>query len=808
MADDPAPRPARGNRRRTPRSGAADPRVGGRTEADGPLPRGPGSPPDRPGGQIEDVPGDQIEPKGEPSFDLSKWRPDVPMLLIPIRLETRYVSGDAHDELRIRILPDPVSVKGAASASAGELEEARDFWARYHAARGPDQRAATWRQYARRLGSTRAGYIARLTRPVAAADGGLTFPKATPETSSPALATLLPERWMATGWVGDTLAFRAFSKPVSGPLAVSPDPTVPANEIGGSGLRIDPATAWLFDYQQALDQGMAITVPLTGSAVSAGTGVSTLLVLGIDEAQRPSATLEDLQGLFEEHSRSTGLAFVPQGTPTNNTETVPSGYRREPTELADLEDRELGMYRPNDDDNAVVLARALGLPSSELFGRLAHGADRERAASRDMRVALFETVLGTYVRDLLATHDTDSDALTDQIDADVIAALRSWFVTWMTGGAPVPTIRVGDQPYGILPVMAREDASHSSETKQRIAAAVDVLIEEWRQALPVVPVLDHNATDAAGPAGELSNAEARDMVTAVLANNPHPRRIAVRAASDWSDQPQPVIFGATDRAAAMSSTFGQPVGNDQWTRPILMELTGGFRWEYHDALEELDTRYGTTLKPLYEAVRDEIVPPGGVLDDGVPTDPIGGVRRTQTREPAARTLEPGQLPSSEDDIRGIEQQIEIWVQTDSRIPTWGINLEWAKVDLAEVHEFAQRVIEQLERHELRQRPLRWLEVPGLDGVLGQADMQLLLTRFASVERLWRRATVQDDDPPAGITAATYLETLSQRALPGSSDGGPLDTDPRDPTDWVPGDGSLPGDRPDRLFPFDRLPPEF
>jgi hypothetical protein len=368
----------------------------------------------------------------------------------------------------------------------------------------------------------------------------------------------------------------------------------------------------------------------------------------------------------------------------------------------------------------------------------------------------------------------------------------------------VPTLRVGDQPYGILPVMARTDASHSSETKQRIAAAVEVLIEEWRQALPAVPVLDHNATDASRPGGELSNAEARDLVTAVLANNPHARRIAIRAASDWSDQPQPGIFGATARAVAVRSTVEQPVGNDLWWEPVLMELTGGFRWEYHDALEMLDTRYGTTLKPLYEGVRHEIAPAGPVLDDGVVTDPIGGVGRAAAGDPAARTLEPSEMPSSEDDIRGIEQQIEIWVQTDSRIPTWGITLEWAKVDLPEVHELAQDVIEQLERHELRQRPLRWLGVPGLDGVLGRDDLQLLLTRFASVERLWRRATVQDDDPPAGITAATYLEHLSERARPGASDGGPFDPRPWDPTDPLPDGGTLPH----RPFPFDLLPPEF
>ena len=151
------------------------------------------------------------------------------------------------------------------------------------------------------------------------------------------------------GWPPDGSATRSpsseFSDPVTGPLAVSPDPTAPTTTLGGSGLRIDPATAWLFDYEEALERGMAITVPLTETAAIAADGVTTLVVIGVDEAQRPLNAAAELQALFEQHSQSAGLAFVPQGTPTNNTETVASGYRRVEAELADLEARELDVVR-------------------------------------------------------------------------------------------------------------------------------------------------------------------------------------------------------------------------------------------------------------------------------------------------------------------------------------------------------------------------------------------------------------------------------------------------------------------------------
>ena len=238
-----------------------------------------------------------------------------------------------------------------------------------------------------------------------------------------------------------------------------------------------------------------------------------------------------------------------------------AGYRREESELADLEQRALGPYVPHDDDNAARFVRLLGLPDVEPFGRLAFGADHEFARSRDMRVALFETVLGTYVRDLLATHAIDDDALTDRLPSTVVDALRTWFETWVTGGAPVPTIRMGDQPYGILPVMPRSSVAPSSEVGRWIVDVVAVLSEEWRHAVASVPVLDHDATDSLGATPGEADAAARDLVASVLSNNPHPRRVSLRTATDWSDQPRPELdAGARRRASRCGQGHRRPAG--------------------------------------------------------------------------------------------------------------------------------------------------------------------------------------------------------------------------------------------------------
>ena len=229
-----------------------------------------------------------------------------------------------------------------------------------------------------------------------------------------------------------------------------------------------------------------------------------------------------------------------------------------------------------------------------------------------------------------------------------------------------------------------------------------------------------------------------------------------------------------------------------------MPILGGFRWEYDNAIDRLNTFFAPNLKKRYDAMLQEIVPAGVDIDEHIPTGPVGG---STARRAARADLE--QLPrtSTEADIRGIEQQIEVWTQISASLGDPFPGEQWTSAETPEeMDTFTDDMIERLEAHELRQRPMRWLDVPGFDGVLGRDDLQLLLTSFSSGERLWQRATVEDDEPPAGITSAVYLANLSERAWADSA-----------MTDRIVGG---PSDLPDEIeiprgpFPRELLPPEF
>ena len=306
---------------------------------------------------------------------------------------------------------------------------------------------------------------------------------------------------------------------------------------------------------------MAITVPLTDAAANAADGVSTLVVVGIDEAQRPRDAAAKLQALFEQHSRSAGLAFVPQGTPTNNTETVASGYRRVEAELADLEAAGARMStsrRRRQRDaagvrsrparrRAVRPARVRRRPASTRRAGHAHRAVRGRVRHVRPRSA------GDPRRRRLGART----GLGDQ----TIDALRTWFVTWLTGGAPVPSVRVGDQPYGILPVMPRAGVDHSTADeaahRQRHRRA-----DRGVAPRPVAPCRarpQRHRLAAARPAARSPTPRPVSSSPRVLANNPHPRRLAVRSATDWSDQPRPVVEGPGGIAGRAATGGGATV---------------------------------------------------------------------------------------------------------------------------------------------------------------------------------------------------------------------------------------------------------
>src|SRR5262245_12920561 len=274
---------------------------------------------------------------------------DLPLVLLPVRLETRFFTSAPFFELRVRIFPDKIHLDShEPDLTADEQTWGQHYWTQnWLAASDATATADAWRQLADRFGAHRAAWIVRVLtpanasqRPTGPALQTLTVPPVfpaitvapTPEAWRHApQARLMPDRWVAVLHSAGGVAVTATGKDIHGPLAVGPNPQAPAPDaateaaiVAGEQLAIDPGMKWMTDFNEAESIGMALRIPLTPAILSAG--IDSVLVFGVTRSLTVADTAKQLADLLDAHHYTDGLAFVRPGTPTNNTDDRRSGY--------------------------------------------------------------------------------------------------------------------------------------------------------------------------------------------------------------------------------------------------------------------------------------------------------------------------------------------------------------------------------------------------------------------------------------------------------------------------------------------------
>ncbi len=109
----------------------------------------------------------------DPRRDLAAWDGRIPILLFPVRLETRFVArGDAGKDLLVRIFPDECSVDAfEPDLSTAEVQNLRRYWCGIWKAGGDEGLArAAWRELCAAHGAGRALYLVKQYRPLPASD--------------------------------------------------------------------------------------------------------------------------------------------------------------------------------------------------------------------------------------------------------------------------------------------------------------------------------------------------------------------------------------------------------------------------------------------------------------------------------------------------------------------------------------------------------------------------------------------------------------------------------------------------------------
>lgn len=306
-------------------------------------------------------------------------------------------------------------------------------------------------------------------------------------------ARFLPDRWTAYAYWEENgeekhAKVRA-PNAIRDPLYIGPNPesvavakseegsTAGTDEGAGSDTpssateAVDEGMEWMVDFDLAERAGMALRI----TDADVGSDPSTmqftkLIVVGTRSSMEDGAATEEVRELVDVHHYTEGLEFLPEGTPTNNHDKA-SGYSRtdDPVESMRAEVGPPLTAAPGapeqsllDPDPGItdgnVLAQALGIdPNTGGDHAFAHveGADRtEWLDALNVNSALWPGTLGYYLQHLLVPRPYISgwwSPTRTEEAGNLLHGIRDHFVQYVRPGGPFPTLRFGDQPYGILP---------------------------------------------------------------------------------------------------------------------------------------------------------------------------------------------------------------------------------------------------------------------------------------------------------------------------------------------------------------------
>lgn len=330
-----------------------------------------------------------------------------------------------------------------------------------------------WQQLVASVGVPRATYLASL--PAATTPNR----RAHAWTRAP-IARLLPDHFVACVDLPTGLTVRVSGKPIIADPVAGLSPHDGA-KTDGKKVVLPEAAAWLGNFDIAEKSGLAVRVPLPAGTA----GPVTVIAYGVRDRD-PSAEVTALEFLLEAQRCTQGLAFLAAGTPTNHTadETPPWSSARETPEATFPIVAGAALAKPGDGSAGTALANALGI-SPASFAHVDPGDVHEWAAldadAKAAQRALWPATLGYLLEQML---DGAKIAPSD------IEATRLLFTEHVRNRGPLPTLRVGRTPYGVLPIGALATWSWQDDlVTVHLVSVLRGLVASWSTAAAGVPRL-------------------------------------------------------------------------------------------------------------------------------------------------------------------------------------------------------------------------------------------------------------------------------------------------------------------------------
>lgn len=414
-------------------------------------------------------------------------------ILAPLRIETRfYAPGEPLPEgrlsnwlLRLRVYPDEFSMS---RPSPDPTSDELDLFDIAKAAAQADPNAdphAAFLLLAADLGPQRALWLLRQVAVtevdgVPRADRAGTLqrdPEAYPDTTRPmglppALTVWLLAPNGARTWGGEMQLKR---EDIAADLNLS---RFDDEELLRGG---NLATTWWTSYERARDLGLALDIELGPDEPE----FEAIIVCGMGD--------KGPEELIAAQAESGRLALLSTGKPTNTVAGEPTTeLGRDPRAWLDLLDK----AAPDASAAIIDLLSGGKAPSVPLLGG---DGDLPRFDLEVVR-GLWPLLWGQAIRDMAGAGGNENAAL-------------EWARDYLRPQGPYPAIRIGEQPYGLLPIVPLADYTSPLEIEQRLAHWAG----EWR----------NEAARAASSAGNVVGADTPRLVELLGEDAPN-RRWGIR----------------------------------------------------------------------------------------------------------------------------------------------------------------------------------------------------------------------------------------------------------------------------------------
>jgi hypothetical protein len=353
--------------------------------------------------------------------------PTVPIgVLMPLRIETRFRNG----RLLLRVIPDEPWF----TAHDPAVSDAETALLDLYVAAGATVDA--WSALVAAVGGPRAVYLVR---------SGAAAPRSV-EPAMPRIAAFPDELqvWLARAGGAPVLAARlAIDRQRL--LADLPDSDQPEDR------------RWWEDFEEAARIGLAADLELAGDP----SDIDALYVTGL--GNDPASLAAHFADLRDEGR----LGLVAPGVPTNSVEGAPTAVA--PRDAASW----LRVLTGVQGDTEIGISRTL-TGDAAVLGVMPEPVEPHRAWSSAVVAALWPALWGHAADDVWAL-----TAGGDDVRADV------WAAGAMCPEGPYPTLRLGSQPYGLLPSTALARWRGGDEDpilERRLARPLGALRDRFRDA--------------------------------------------------------------------------------------------------------------------------------------------------------------------------------------------------------------------------------------------------------------------------------------------------------------------------------------